>query len=42
MFLKNLDYTSRAELYKFQFAKAAELMDWKKTGIRAAIPAAVR
>ena len=30
MFLKNLDYTSRAELYKFQFAKAAELMDWKK------------
>ncbi len=30
MFLKNLNYTSRAELYKFQFAKAAELMEWKK------------
>jgi len=30
MFLKNLNYTARAELYKFQFAKAAELMDWKK------------
>ncbi|HYL76077.1 MAG TPA: xanthine dehydrogenase family protein molybdopterin-binding subunit [Bryobacteraceae bacterium] len=30
MFLKNLHYTARAELYKFQFAKAAELMDWKK------------
>ena len=30
MFLKNLDYTSRADLYKFQFAKAAELMEWKK------------
>ncbi len=30
MFLKNIEYTNRAELYKFQFAKAAELMEWKK------------
>lgn len=30
MFLKNLHYTSRADLYKFQFEKAAELMEWKK------------
>jgi xanthine dehydrogenase YagR molybdenum-binding subunit len=30
MFLKNLNYTSRADLYKFQFDKAAELMEWKK------------
>jgi xanthine dehydrogenase YagR molybdenum-binding subunit len=30
MFLKNLNYTQRADLYKFQFAKAAELMEWKK------------
>jgi xanthine dehydrogenase YagR molybdenum-binding subunit len=30
LFVKNLDYTARPELYKFQFEKAAELMDWKK------------
>lgn len=30
MFVKNLNYTSRADLYKFQFEKAAELMEWKK------------
>jgi len=30
MFLKNLNYTSRADLYKFQFEKGAELIEWKK------------
>ena len=30
MLLKNLHYTARADAYKFQFEKAAELMDWKK------------
>jgi len=30
MFLKNLNYTARADLYKFQFAKGAELIEWKK------------
>ncbi|HYL36501.1 MAG TPA: xanthine dehydrogenase family protein molybdopterin-binding subunit [Bryobacteraceae bacterium] len=30
MFVKNLNYTARADLYKFQFDKAAELMEWKK------------
>jgi len=30
MFIKNLNYTTRADLYKYQFQKAAELIDWKK------------
>jgi xanthine dehydrogenase YagR molybdenum-binding subunit len=30
MFVKNLNYTARADLYKYQFDKAAELMEWKK------------
>jgi xanthine dehydrogenase YagR molybdenum-binding subunit len=30
MFLKNIDYTARADTYRFQFAKGAELIEWKK------------
>jgi xanthine dehydrogenase YagR molybdenum-binding subunit len=30
MFMKNLDFTARPDLYKFQFEKGAELMEWKK------------
>ena len=30
MFLKNLDQTARPDLYRFQFLKGAELIDWKK------------
>jgi xanthine dehydrogenase YagR molybdenum-binding subunit len=30
MFLKNLDQTARPDLYRFQFQKGAELIDWKK------------
>jgi len=30
MFLKNVDLTARADLYKFQFQKGAELIEWKK------------
>lgn len=30
VFMKNADYTARAAVYRAQFEKAAELMDWKK------------
>ncbi len=30
VFQKNLPFTLRSEVYQFQLAKAAELMDWKK------------
>jgi xanthine dehydrogenase YagR molybdenum-binding subunit len=30
LFLKNADYTARAEAYRRQLAKAAELIEWKK------------
>jgi len=30
VFLKNIQYSTRADVYQFQLAKAAELMDWKK------------
>ena len=30
VFVKNLDYTARADVYKEEFAKAAELIEWKK------------
>jgi xanthine dehydrogenase YagR molybdenum-binding subunit len=30
VFSKNADYTARAEVYRAQLQKAAELMDWKK------------
>ena len=30
VFLKNVDYTARPDTYRAQFAKAAELIEWKK------------
>ncbi len=30
LFVKNLDHTIRPDLYRVQFEKAAELMDWRK------------
>lgn len=30
LFLKNLDYTARAEVYRKQIQKAMEMIDWKK------------
>ena len=30
VFLKNLQFSAKADVYKLQLAKAAELMDWKK------------
>jgi xanthine dehydrogenase YagR molybdenum-binding subunit len=35
LFLKNAGYTARADAYRAQLQKAAELMEWKRTGIRA-------
>ncbi len=30
LFMKNADYTARAEVYRYQLQKAAELIEWKK------------